>query len=339
LSKKSVLLYLSFFFRNRKKPRQGFCMQNSNIKPNLRENRVLSDVNKRQVSDFFSSGKSLKQTDISWVDHEEIHKTELKFKKIMSSKTKSASKSNGVSDKSRSSVGSNSLATMKRSIQKRLGITVFFCEMIGSFLVELLACVAKDSDISFGAVSIAMGVFNFIFQDVSGAHFHPLLTLSRWLVSEDARWLKMIQENKIHKRAIVSSPISGVFLVLSQFIGVLLGTLVAFAIRGTLPKQEPADFVAWVAFLIEFFAFLCIVLVFVSTNRAMYLFRPFFVTMSWYLAGLIANPYSGAVLNPYRWIAVTIFSQNRDWISGWAYLSGPFLATLLGVLFFKTFKL
>ena len=315
-------------------------MQNNNTiisKTSLRENRILSDVNKRQVSDFFSSGKSLKQTDISLVNHEEIGKTELKFKKIMSSKTKplsSSLKSNG--DKSRSN---GSLSIMKRSIQKRLGLTVFFCEMIGSFLIELLACVAKDSNSSFGAVAIAMGVFNFIFQDVSGAHFHPLLTLSRWFVSEDARWLKMIQENKIHKRAIVSNPLSGIFMMLSQFIGVLLGTFVAFCIRGMLPKQEPVDFVAWVAFLIEFFAFLCIVLVFVSTNKAMYLFRPFFVSMSWYLAGLISNPYSGAVLNPYRWIAVTIFSQNRDWLSGWAYLTGPFLATLLGVLFFKSFKL
>lgn len=304
------------------------------------EKSVLSARNREEIKVFFASGASQKKTDISKVNQQTVVETEARFKKIMSSKKASVTKGSSSSSSSAESMRSKTTVTaIARAINKRLGLTVFFCEMVGAFLVELFACLTKRPEDAFGVVALAMGLLNLLFQDVSGAQFHPYLTVARWFVSTNNRWLTMIQENKVHKRAIVTSSISGAFVIVAQFVGVLSATFVAVALRGMLPRQEPADAVQWVVFVVELVCFLCIALVSISTNKTLYLFRPFYIVLVWYAVGFVANPYSGAVLNPYRWLAVSLVSQQPDWIFAWAYFLGPLAGLLCAMQLFSVCKL
>jgi glycerol uptake facilitator-like aquaporin len=303
----------------------------------FRGNAILSAQNRQEVEGFFANGTSQKRTDISKVNQATVQETEARFKKIMSSSKKTIAKTS--SESIRNKNGSTTLISIAKSINKRLGLTVFFCELLGSFLVELFACLSTKKEDAFAVVAISIGILNLIFQDVSGAQFHPCLTISRWFVSNNNRWLTMIQDNKVHKRAIVNNTISGVFAMVAQFFGVVLATFVAVGLRGLLPEQEPPNASAWIVFVVEFVCFFCIVLMFISTNKTLYLFRPFYLVLTWYGVGFVSNSYSGAILNPYRWIAVTIFSQRSNWSFAWAYILAPFCSTLCAVQIFVFLKL
>jgi glycerol uptake facilitator-like aquaporin len=311
--------------------------------PNLfkggKEN-ILSARSREGIKVFFASGESQKKTDISKVNHQAVIETEARFKKIMSSKKSSSRSSPGTTSESmRSKSSASTLGSMAKAINKRLGLTAFFCEMLGSFLVEVFACLSKRPEDSFIMVSLLMGVFNLVFQDVSGAQFHPYLTVARWFVSTNNRWALMIQENKVHKRAIVSNWISGSFVLVAQFVGTITGTFVAFAVRGLLPAQEPPDATAWIVFVVELICFFCIVLVHVSTNKTLYLFRPFYIALIWYAMGYVSTPYSGAILNPYRWISISIVSEKPHWAFAWAYILAPLAGMLSALQLFGLFKL
>ncbi len=151
----------------------------------------------------------------------------------------------------------------------------------------------------------------------SGAHLNPVVTLTFFRLGKVKR-------------------IDALFYLLAQFIGGLLGILVAARILGaaiahpsvnyvvTLPGSRGAA-IAFVAELLISFGMMMIVLVASNTAKL--------ARFTGLLAGLLVAPYitleaplSGMSMNPARTLASAIPAQN--WMAIWVYFTAPLLGML-----------
>jgi aquaporin Z len=151
----------------------------------------------------------------------------------------------------------------------------------------------------------------------SGAHFNPAVTLTFARLGKVASW-------------------DALFYVLAQFIGGVIGVLLASAILGVALAQPPVHYVVTlpgmggvgVAFVAEVaITFLLMSVILAATNTPR--LAPY---TGWFAGALVATyitveaPISGMSMNPARTFASAVPAQA--WTALWVYFSAPLLGML-----------
>ncbi len=160
----------------------------------------------------------------------------------------------------------------------------------------------------------------------SGAHYNPAVTLV------------FLRLGKI-------KPMDAMFYVLFQFIGGVLGVLVAWIILGKRLEDSAVNFVvtlpgpygvgaAFAAELVIAF-FLMNVILFTSNSITLSRFTPLFAGLLVAVYIAIESPVSGMSMNPARTFASAVVAGN--WTAWWIYFAAPLLAMLAAAeLFVRT---
>jgi aquaporin Z len=153
----------------------------------------------------------------------------------------------------------------------------------------------------------------------SGAHLNPSVTFTFWRLGKVEGW-------------------DAVFYVMAQFIGGLLGVLLATAICGPMlighstvnfAVTQPGEAGPWVAFAAEFaisFGLMLTVLV-VSNRHSLNRYTGLFAAMLVALYITFEAPLSGMSMNPARTVASAL--PAASWEYAWLYFIAPPLGMLL----------
>jgi glycerol uptake facilitator protein len=217
----------------------------------------------------------------------------------------------------------------------------YLAEFIGTFIVVFVAAGAIVADIfltrtrladSFGplgiaaAYGLAVAIAMLAVMPISGAHLNPVISISAYV----ARRLSL-------------SETAG--YVLAQVAG---GVVAAFVLRAIMPKSA-FDFASGgvpglatgvsvlqataVEVVLTFFLAFTFWAVFVD-ERGPRAVAPFAVGLAVIVGGLTGSAFSGAAMNPVRWLGPALASTH---VSNWlVWTVGPLLGGLLGSLAYET---
>jgi aquaporin Z len=165
----------------------------------------------------------------------------------------------------------------------------------------------------------ALAIIYSPFGKRSGAHLNPSVTFTFWRLGKVEGW-------------------DAVFYVMAQFIGGLLGVLLATAICGPMlighstvnfAVTQPGEAGPWVAFAAEFaisFGLMLTVLV-VSNRHSLNRYTGLFAAMLVALYITFEAPLSGMSMNPARTVASAL--PAASWEYAWLYFIAPPLGMLL----------
>jgi aquaporin Z len=169
----------------------------------------------------------------------------------------------------------------------------------------------------------AVGIITSPFGKRSGAHFNPAVTLTFF---------------RLGKITFVDAA----FYILFQFVGGLVGVLLAWLLLGDLLADSTVNFVATlpgsygfgVAFAAEVaISFLMMTMIlFTSNSASLSRSTPFIAGLFVALYISLESPISGTSMNPARSFASAAVSGN--WTGWWIYFSAPPLAMLTAAEFF-----
>lgn len=165
--------------------------------------------------------------------------------------------------------------------------------------------------------STAVAIFKSPWGKRSGAHINPVVTAT------------FFRLGKI-------SGIDAIFYALSQFIGGIVGVLIAWLFLGDRLSASEVNFVATVpgawgiaaAFAGEFvIAFVMMTMVLnVSNHRTLNKFTPWFAGILVALCIAIESPVSGMSMNPARTFGSAVAANT--WTGWWIYFTAPLVAML-----------
>jgi len=217
----------------------------------------------------------------------------------------------------------------------------YLAEFIGTFIVVFIAAGAIVADVflthtrladSFGplgivaAYGLAVALAMLAVMPISGAHLNPVLSISAYV----ARRLSL-------------SEVGG--YVLAQVVGAVVA---AFLLRAIMPKSA-FDFASGgapglaagvsvlqgtaVEVVLTFFLTFTFWAVFVD-ERGPRAVAPFAVGLAVIVGGLAGSAFSGAAMNPVRWLGPALASTH---VSNWLiWTVGPLLGGLLGSLAYES---
>jgi MIP family channel proteins len=217
----------------------------------------------------------------------------------------------------------------------------YLAEFIGTFIVVFIAAGAIVADIfltrtrladSFGplgivaAYGLAVAIAMLAVMPISGAHLNPVLSISAYV----ARRLSLTDT---------------AWYVVAQVAG---GVVAAFLLRGIMPKSA-FDFASGgvpglatgvsvlqgtaIEVVLTFFLAFTFWAVFVD-ERGPRMLAPFAVGLVVVVGGLAGSAFTGAAMNPVRWLGPALAGPH---VSNWLiWTVGPLLGGLLGSLAYET---
>lgn len=245
---------------------------------------------------------------------------------------------------------------------KKFQFVKYIVEFIGAFFIELfLVLISSKEDQSMRFVlSITYGftwmIFVFLFQEISGSQFNPIISILIFLIRNDSFWNKSSSEGGSKKKIILTgssktSPLTNFFTqfcyILFQFIGTILGLFIGllliqkdlYSFTIPLPKNKE-ETTSITVFFVEMLIMIPFLLVFIFKHKTYQLFRPIYIGLVIFLISIVSFDLTGASLNPFRWLIPMLFVHHSslDWYYAWAYLLA-FLPSLLFVFqFYKIFE-
>jgi len=171
-------------------------------------------------------------------------------------------------------------------------------------------------------IAVTWGALHYIARDVSGGHINPLFSIGMCIAGRMS---------------------FGTMLgyVIVQILGAILAVWLATWLFGLSKSQMTSslglygpisNINSWKAFIVEFVgsAILIFAFVVITANPINYLTGFIVMTMVYFFVSAMALPYTGALLNPARLFATTLFSGQ--WSVFFVYLVAAILACLLAIL-------